>query len=113
MSSINSHSSTGLGNDEPGNGSLGSFILSSPDMPWLDDAACGDVPLDQLNMFFVEAGRTIKSTTIALCKGCPVRARCLEYAYQHDIVSGYFGGVSPGRRRSVSFEEALAEISVP
>jgi len=103
--------SAALGNDSPTSGSLGAFILSAPDMPWLDDAACGNLPLDQLNMFFVEAGRTIASSTIALCSKCPVRMECLDHAYEHEILSGYFGGVSPGRRRSLTHAEARAEIS--
>ena len=99
-----------LGNDSSNKGSLGAYVLSVPDMPWLDRAACGDLPLDQLNIFFVEAGRTIASSTVAMCAKCPVRRECLNHAYKHDIVSGYFGGVSPGRRRILSHSEALAEI---
>ena len=64
-----------------------------------------------LDLFFVEAGRTIASSTVALCRKCPVRRACLDHAYQHEIVSGYFGGVSPGRRRVLSHAEAVAEIS--
>ena len=93
--------------------SLGDFIHSTPDMPWLEEAACGSLPLDQLNMFFVEAGRTIASSTVALCQGCPVRVQCLDHAYRNEILSGYFGGVSPGRRRVLSHAEAGQEISAP
>ena len=93
-----------------GNPSLGDFIHTTPDMPWLDDAACGNLPLDQLNMFFVEAGRTIASSTIALCSKCPVRRDCLDHAYRNEIVSGYFGGISPGRRRVLTHAEAIVEI---
>jgi WhiB family redox-sensing transcriptional regulator len=99
-----------LGNDSSNKGSLGAYVLAVPDMPWLNDAACGDLPLEQLNIFFVEAGRTIAASTVALCAKCPVRAECLDHAYRHDIFSGYFGGVSPGRRRILSRSEALAEI---
>ena len=52
----------------------------------------------------------IASSTVALCRKCPVRRACLDHAYQHEIVSGYFGGVSPGRRRVLSHAEAIAEI---
>jgi hypothetical protein len=103
--------SAALGNDSSTRGSLGAFVLAVPDMPWLDDAACGHLPLEQLNMFFVEAGRTISANTVALCATCPVRRDCLDHAYKHEIFSGYFGGVSPGRRRILSHAEALAEIS--
>lgn len=104
----NSSTSATMTSSSPGRASLGDFIHATPDMPWLDDAACGNLPLEQLNMFFVEAGRTIASSTIALCQQCPVRQDCLDHAYRNDILSGYFGGVSPGRRRTVSQERAGA-----
>ena len=89
---------------------LDELIEHTPELPWLDEAACGDLELEQLDLFFVEAGRTIASSTVALCRKCPVRRQCLDHAYQHEIVSGYFGGVSPGRRRVLSHAEAVAEI---
>lgn len=104
--------SASLGNASPGHTSLGAFIEAAPDMPWLDDAACGGLPLEQLNMFFVEAGRTIASSTVALCQKCVVRKECLDHAYRNDILSGYFGGVSPGRRRVLSLAESSEGISV-
>ena len=64
----------------------------------------------QLDLFFVEAGRTIASSTVALCQKCPVRRECLDHAYQHEIVSGYFGGISPGRRRVLTHAQAVAEL---
>ena len=89
---------------------LDELIERTPDLPWLDDAACGDLELEQLDLFFVEAGRSISQTTVALCRRCPVRRDCLEHAYRHEIVSGYFGGMSPGRRRTLTFTQAIAEI---
>lgn len=89
---------------------LDELIEHAPELPWLDDAACGELELDQLDLFFVEAGRTIASSTVALCRQCPVRRQCLDHAYEHEIVSGYFGGVSPGRRRVLSHADAVAEI---
>jgi WhiB family transcriptional regulator, redox-sensing transcriptional regulator len=103
------HASTS--NSSPGHSSLGDFIHSAPDMPWLDDAACGALPLEQLNVFFVEAGRTIAASTIAMCRRCPVRQQCLDHAYSNDIASGYFGGVSPGQRRLLSHAAASAAIA--
>ncbi len=90
--------------------SLDELIDRTPDLPWLTRAACGDLELDQLDLFFVEAGRTIASSTVALCQKCPVRRECLDHAYQHEIVSGYFGGMSPGRRRVLTHDAAVAEI---
>jgi WhiB family redox-sensing transcriptional regulator len=37
---------------------------------------------------------------ISICKECPVRTTCLEYALSHGIKEGVWGGVSErGRRR--------------
>lgn len=90
--------------------SLDELIEHTPDLPWLVRAACSELELEQLELFFVEAGRTISSATVALCQRCPVRRDCLDHAYRHEIVSGYFGGMSPGRRRVLTHEHALAEI---
>jgi len=90
---------------------LDEFIDRTPELPWLEQAACGDLELDQLDLFFVEAGRSISQATVVLCKRCPVRADCLEHSYRHEIVSGYFGGMSPGRRRALDLHNALAEIA--
>jgi WhiB family transcriptional regulator, redox-sensing transcriptional regulator len=89
---------------------LDELIEHTPDLPWLEQAACGDLELDQLELFFVDAGRTIASSTVALCRRCPVRRDCLDHAYDHEIVSGYFGGISPGRRRVLTHAQAVAEI---
>lgn len=86
---------------------LSDLIEQAPELPWLDDAACGELELDQLPLFFVEAGRTIAAETVALCRRCPVRRECLDHAYTHQISSGYFGGVSPGRRRTLSHAAAI------
>ena len=89
---------------------LDELIEHTPVLPWLDGAACGDLELEQLDLFFVDAGRTIASSTLALCRRCPSRRACLDHAYEHEIVSGYFGGISPGRRRVLSHTEAVAEM---
>ena len=89
---------------------LDELIEHTPELPWLEQAACGDLELDLAGLFFVGAGRTIASSTVALCRKCPARRACLDHAYDHEIVSGYFGGVSPGRRRVLSHAEAIAEI---
>ena len=90
-----------------GSSPLSDLIERAPELPWLDDAACGNLELDQLPLFFVEAGRTIAAETTALCRRCPVRRDCLAHAYEHQIPSGYFGGISPGRRRTLTHAQAL------
>lgn len=68
---------------------------------WVDQAACGDLDVEQLELFFVDAGRTLSKEAIALCTGCPVRTECLDHAVDREIGGGYFGGMSPSKRRSL------------
>ena len=41
-----------------------------------------------------------------------IRRECLDHAYTLQIASGYFGGMSPSRRKLLSHAEALREIGV-
>jgi hypothetical protein len=90
-------------------------ITASGDGMWLARAACtvdeGEVETYSLDDFFVEAGHTISDEVLKLCQTCPVRVECLRYAYQRNISAGYFGGVSPGQRRTMSLDDALDFIT--
>jgi WhiB family redox-sensing transcriptional regulator len=88
------------------------LITNTAGQPWLDRALCGDLPLEDLALYFVEAGRSISRSTIELCTRCPVRRECLDHAYTLQIASGYFGGMSPSRRKALSHAEARREIGV-
>lgn len=79
---------------------IAALIENSQADAWVERAACGDLDLDQLDMFFVEAGRTLSKEAVALCESCPVRAECLDHAFRREIGGGYFGGMSPSKRRS-------------
>jgi hypothetical protein len=74
---------------------------------WLDRTACVDLDIDD---FFVPAGHAISEDTLNVCRGCPVRIDCLRHVYTHEVSNGYFGGLSPGQRRSMTFEQAVAFI---
>lgn len=76
-------------------------------MRWVDQAACADTPADE---FFVEAGRVIDPAVLAACKSCPVRRQCTQYAYDREFAAGYFGGFSPGERKKLTVDQALAVI---
>lgn len=90
---------------------LATMIEHTPEMAWLRNAACRDFSIDRLDLFFVEAGRTLSKEAAATCAGCEVRVDCLTHAYNHEIAAGYFGGVSSAKRRSLSWEEAVSSIS--
>lgn len=87
-------------------GSVPLLAASDGSDTWLDDAACADLPIES---FFVRAGHVIDDEILNLCRGCPVRLDCVKHAYNEDlnITGGYFGGLSPGQRREMSYEEAL------
>ncbi len=92
-------------------GDLGELIGNLPEDGWLTQASCRELALDKISLFFVDAGRSLSQEAQALCAACPVRTDCLEHAYDHEIAGGYFGGVSPSQRRSLSREDALATIT--
>jgi WhiB family redox-sensing transcriptional regulator len=89
---------------------LATIIEQAPEMEWLDDAACSTLDVSHIDLFFVSAGKSMSSDALALCEGCPSRRPCLEYAYEREIAGGYYGGISPAKRRSQTLAETLASI---
>lgn len=89
---------------------LAALIEHSPDYEWVRRAACGNLELAELDRFFVDAGRSLSSDTVKMCEGCAARVECLDHAYGHDIAGGYFGGLSPSKRKSLTHAEALVAI---
>jgi hypothetical protein len=89
------------------------LIENLPDFAWVQRAACGGFELEQLDRYFVEVGRSVSAETVAVCERCPVRRECLDHAYDNEITNGYFGGLSPSRRKTLSHAEARAVIGEP
>jgi WhiB family transcriptional regulator, redox-sensing transcriptional regulator len=60
---------------------------------WMKRAACRG---DDVNMWFPVNGpqKALKFK----CQACPVRHECLEYALEHRIMYGTWGGVSERKR---------------
>lgn len=64
---------------------------------WQDDALCAQTDPD---LFVLDkGGSTLQAKRI--CGECPVRAACLQYALDHDIRTGIWGGMSPTQRRKL------------
>lgn len=61
---------------------------------WMDDALCGQT---DLAAFFPEDGN-LTSRAQAVCAKCDVAAQCLQYAVDHHIDHGTWGGVSAAQR---------------
>lgn len=90
---------------------LAPLIESAPDLAWLQRAACGDLDIERLDLFFVEAGRTLSKEAAALCGSCEARVDCLRHAYDHEIEGGYFGGLSSSKRNALSLDDAIDLIT--
>lgn len=70
------------------------------DSRWREDAACRNTNPD----LFFPVGKTIDaveetSAAIALCRRCPVREQCLEYAMVTNQRDGIWGAMSEDDRR--------------
>ena len=70
---------------------------------WQEQANCLGVDPD---LFFPERGASTKEAK-AVCRGCEVRAECLEYALCHGEKFGIWGGLSERERRRVRRQRAL------
>lgn len=77
--------------------------LSAEKFTWLNDTSCTDLTIGH---FFVEAGHAISEDVLNVCRGCAVRRECLDHSYSMGIGGGYFGGMSPGQRRSSNLSQA-------
>lgn len=68
---------------------------------WMERAACIDMPLD---VFFPGPGRLGAADTrkaVAICRQCPVRQACLDYALEHPDMAGVWGGTSHRERNRI------------
>ena len=79
------------------------------DETWKDGALCKGAPI---RMFFLTRGEDPKPAQ-ALCRECPVRIECIEYALATDCYEGIFGGLTHrGRvkfmRARIAAEQAVA-----
>jgi WhiB family transcriptional regulator, redox-sensing transcriptional regulator len=68
-------------------------------MNWDADAACRSA---EPEVFFPEttSSRAIAAAKL-VCNGCPVRAKCLEFALETRLDHGVWGGLTENERRSL------------
>jgi WhiB family redox-sensing transcriptional regulator len=68
------------------------------DTEWMDSAACHSLGVST-DLFFPEyQSEESVSYAKAICKGCPVAGKCLQYALEVPIDFGIWGGFTPQER---------------
>ena len=76
-------------------GAAGPLLTGALDLSWQDAGACQYTDPD---LGIPEKGGSTREAK-RICQGCPVQARCLEYALDNEIMFGIWGGKSPQQRR--------------
>lgn len=64
---------------------------------WMVDAACRDM---DPAVFFPEDGGGVESAQL-ICARCPVSRQCLDYALEHRVAHGVWGGASERSRARI------------
>lgn len=81
----------------------GRILQITLDVPaWMDRALCAEVGGDLWHPEMGESSREAKM----VCRGCPVRGECLEYALDTNQDHGIWGGTSHQERRRLKREAA-------
>lgn len=84
-------------------------VRALPAMPQhvLDRAACFGT---DTNPFFPERGVSCREAK-AVCRGCPVRQPCADWAITNNVHHGVWGGCSERERRKARRERGLTTHS--
>lgn len=75
---------------------VGMNLPAPPD--WYADALCAQVDGD---LFFPEKGGSTRDAKM-ICRRCPVRDQCLDYALANEERFGIWGGHSERERRAMN-----------
>ena len=70
--------------------------------PWQDEALCAQTDPEA---FFPDEGIP-SGEAKRLCKSCPVRQQCLDYALQNNEAYGIWGGLSANQRANLRRERS-------
>ena len=94
------------------------------DMDWQDEANCKGYdtevffPVDDFTHPQLDAeqrkqvNRDNKLRSQMICSGCPVTASCLEYATEHRIADGHWGGMTQNQRDIANHPTRGAAVGV-
>lgn len=68
------------------------------DKRWMESGVCHTV---KVNMFPHDKDEVGKGRAKSVCRPCPVKQPCLDYALAHNEDAGVWGGVSERERRKM------------
>ena len=71
--------------------------VPGPDPEWWSRGRCAEVDPE---LYFPEKGASARAAKL-VCRGCEVRAECLEHALAHGEEFGVWGGLSERQRRAL------------
>jgi WhiB family transcriptional regulator, redox-sensing transcriptional regulator len=80
------------------------IVVDTAELSWMDFAICQETDPEA---FFPEKGGSTRDAK-RVCRDCPVRSECLDYAMEHDERFGIWGGLSERQRRHVRTERKAA-----
>jgi WhiB family transcriptional regulator, redox-sensing transcriptional regulator len=78
-------------------------------LDWQDLALCAQTDPEA---FFPEKGGSTR-TAKRVCRSCEVRAECLDYALEHEIHHGIWGGMSEQERRHLRRSSPMSPVPQP
>jgi WhiB family redox-sensing transcriptional regulator len=76
-----------------------------PRPEWMLSAACRTIDPPDPGRFFPTSGGSVTAAR-EYCERCPVKAECAEYAIEHRVHHGVWGGLSERDRRRARVEKA-------
>jgi len=85
-------------------GAAGPLLAGAEPQNWRDLALCTEVDAE---LFFPARGEAPRDAK-RVCALCEVSAQCLDFAMEHDIRFGVFGGMSEMDRRKLRSKRARA-----
>ncbi|WP_205315465.1 WhiB family transcriptional regulator [Nonomuraea lactucae] len=86
--------------------------MTMPD--WSRRAACQAMDPELFFPISLEGpGREQVQRAKAVCRGCPVRRPCLDYAMDTRQTDGVWGGTDPSQRRAITLAATRPPESVP
>lgn len=82
-------------------------LFTEADAEWRRDANCLGVDPE---LFYPERGASTREAK-EVCRGCAVRAECLDYAIAAGEKFGIWGGTSERERRRIRRARGLSDVA--